>query len=121
MSQTTSLSEQEVLARLPKEAPRWTFDDGVLRRTFRTFGWKGSLLLANAIGHLAEAAWHHPDLLVSYDKVVVTLVSHDAGGVTERDMALAREIDRLADWRPEAASPLTGNPSDPAHGYLRYE
>jgi 4a-hydroxytetrahydrobiopterin dehydratase len=122
MSGASSLSESEIRSRLAAEAPRWTFDGGALHRVFKTFGWKGALMAANAIGHLAEVAWHHPDLHISYDTLDVALSSHDAGGVTERDFALARRIDALLDWRPDReGSALTGNPSDERHGYLRYD
>ena len=48
-------------------------------------------MVVTTIGHLAEAAWHHPDLAVGYGRVEVTLTSHDVGGVTERDLALAQQ------------------------------
>jgi 4a-hydroxytetrahydrobiopterin dehydratase len=54
------------------------------------------LRLVNQIGDAAESANHHPDLLLTYPKVEVTLTSHDAGGVTSRDIAMARTISDLA-------------------------
>ena len=47
-------------------------------------------MLVNAIGYLAEAAWHHPDLAVTWGKVWVKLKTHSAGGITDKDFALAR-------------------------------
>jgi 4a-hydroxytetrahydrobiopterin dehydratase len=65
-------------------------------------------MLINAIGFVAEAADHHPDLEVSWAKVTVRLSTHSAGGITDKDIALAREIERLALWRPPADGALRG-------------
>jgi 4a-hydroxytetrahydrobiopterin dehydratase len=59
-------------------------------------------MLVNAIGFVAEAADHHPDLAVSWGKVQVKLWTHSAGGVTASDMELARVIEQTALWRPQA-------------------
>jgi len=40
----------------------WRYENGWIRRTFRASGWKGTLMVINAVGHLAEAAWHHPNI-----------------------------------------------------------
>jgi len=50
----------EVTARLAEELPKWYFEDGWIRRKFKTSGWKSTLMVVNTVGHLAEAAWHHP-------------------------------------------------------------
>lgn len=68
----------------------------VLRARFRTGDFATGLALVQAIGAAAEAANHHPDLTLTYGFVDVTLVSHDAGGITRRDVALAHTISRLA-------------------------
>ena len=111
----------EVVQRLSAELPAWTFEDGWIRRKYRTHGWKGTLMVVNAIGHLAEAAWHHPDLVVSYAFVTVKLMNHAAGGITEKDFALARKIDEVVLWRPgdEPGSALPGPPDDPRFRYLK--
>ena len=57
-------------------------------------------MLANAVGHLAEAAFHHPDLHLSYGLVKVTLKIHSAEGITEKELDLARRIEVLIMWRP---------------------
>lgn len=54
-----------------------------------------AMLFVNAIAHLAEAADHHPDILVQYKTVTLTLSTHSAGGLTDKDFALARLIDAL--------------------------
>ena len=79
-------------------------------------------MAVNAIGHLAEAAWHHPDLLVSYNSVEVRLMSHDAKGITERDFALAKKIEELIQWRPgEEGGPFSGTPQEPRYAYIKYD
>jgi pterin-4a-carbinolamine dehydratase len=79
-------------------------------------------MVASAIGHLAEAAWHHPELVVTYSSIEVRLQTHDAGGITEKDFELAAKIEEPVMGRPEGGkSALTGTPRDDAHGYIRYE
>jgi 4a-hydroxytetrahydrobiopterin dehydratase len=116
------LGASEVQARLKAELPHWALKDGHLCRIYRTHGWKGTLMAINAVGHLAEAAWHHPDLLASYASVEVRLQSHDAGGITEKDFKLATKIEEVVQWQPGRTSgPLTGTPQEPAHAYIKYD
>jgi pterin-4a-carbinolamine dehydratase len=75
------------------------------------------MMAAGAIAHLAETAWHHPDLFLSWDKVEVRLVTHDSGGITEKDLALARQIEAVVTWAPPP--PLDGTPADPRWAYLK--
>jgi 4a-hydroxytetrahydrobiopterin dehydratase len=88
----------------------WYLEEGWLRRKYTTAGWQTTLLLVNAIGYLAEAAWHHPDLNVTWGKVFVKLKTHSAGGITDKDFALAQEIEKFVLWQPKPDSPLTGVP-----------
>jgi 4a-hydroxytetrahydrobiopterin dehydratase len=83
----------EIDARLKRELPHWRYENGWIRRTFRTSGWKGTLMVINAVGHLAEAAWHHPDIAASYAWVEVKLQNHSAKGITDKDFELARKIE----------------------------
>lgn len=69
---------------------------GRLKARFRTRDFATGLTLVDRIGEAAEAADHHPDVTLTYTDVVVTLVSHDVGGLTSRDIDLAREISRVA-------------------------
>lgn len=90
----------------------WSFDGQWLTRSVETDNFVEGLALVNRIGELAEASNHHPDLELRYSGVVVRTSSHDAGGVTSRDVDLARGIDALvADHSPAAPSPEP--PSDP--------
>ncbi|MDB5572327.1 MAG: 4a-hydroxytetrahydrobiopterin dehydratase [Hyphomicrobiales bacterium] len=114
-----ALAPVDVAAALARGLPRWRLDGKAIRRVYRVQGFKSALMLVNAIGHLCEAAWHHPDLALSWGRVEVSLWSHDADGVTARDLELARRIEDLATWRPGAeGGALEGTPADPQHAYL---
>ncbi|HZO20363.1 MAG TPA: 4a-hydroxytetrahydrobiopterin dehydratase [Gemmatimonadaceae bacterium] len=102
-----TLTDQEA-SRALGDLTSWRAEGGTIRRTYETEGWGTTLMLVNAIGFVAEAADHHPDLEVSWAKVAVRLSTHSAGGITDKDIALAREIERLALWRPEGGGPLRG-------------
>ena len=116
-------STAEIEARLKDELPRWYLEDGWIRRKYKTSGWKSTLMVVNTVGHLAEAAWHHPDLTVSYAFVIVKLMNHAAKGVTDKDFTLARKIEDVLMWQPglDEGSALEGTPDDPRFKYLKYE
>ncbi|PPB49221.1 4a-hydroxytetrahydrobiopterin dehydratase [Arthrobacter pityocampae] len=76
-----------------------------LHARFLTGDFATGLALVTAIGELAEQAGHHPDVVLTYPHVDVTLLSHDASGVTERDIDLARRISAVAGERGIAADP----------------
>jgi 4a-hydroxytetrahydrobiopterin dehydratase len=76
----------------------------------------------NTVGHLAEAAWHHPDLTASYAWVEVRLMNHAAKGITEKDFALARKIEEVVGWQPGTdGAGLEGTPTDPRFAYIKYD
>jgi 4a-hydroxytetrahydrobiopterin dehydratase len=111
MSETEStFDETEIQARLG-ELPGWYYEDGWIRRVYKTDGWPTTLMLVNAIGYSAEAAYHHPDLSVTWGRVVVKLKTHSAGGITGKDFDLARRIEEVALWRPAQGGALTGTPN----------
>jgi 4a-hydroxytetrahydrobiopterin dehydratase len=114
---------EEIETKLRAELPRWRLDGGWIRRTYRTHSWKGTLMVINAVGHLAEAAWHHPDITASYAWVEVRLMNHAAKGVTDKDFALAKKIEEVICWRPgEEGGPLEGTPEkDARFAYVRYD
>jgi 4a-hydroxytetrahydrobiopterin dehydratase len=116
-------NQEEIEARLNKTLPQWYYEDGWIRRKYKTSGWKATLMVVNTVGHLAEAGWHHPDLTVSYAFVIVKLVNHAAKGVTDRDFELAAKIEETIMWQPnkEDSSTLEGTPDDPRFKYIRYE
>ena len=112
----------EIRARLAGDLRHWRLDGGAIARVYRTNGWKGTLMAVNAIGHLAELAWHHPELRATYPRVEVRLDTHDAGGVTDRDFELARKIESVLQWRPGAeGGAIEGTPDDPAHTYIIFD
>jgi 4a-hydroxytetrahydrobiopterin dehydratase len=100
---STKLSPAEIADRL-KSLPAWRLENGEIVRDYTTDGWPTTLMLVNAIGFLAEAADHHPDLAVSWGKVQVKLSTHSAGGVTASDLELAQLIEQTALWRPKAGT-----------------
>jgi 4a-hydroxytetrahydrobiopterin dehydratase len=107
MPKETTYTDAQIAEQL-RGLSGWSVEDGMLTRRFDTDGWPTTLMLVNAIGFLAEAADHHPDLTVTWGKVWVRLATHSAKGITGKDFALAREIDRLALWRPEPGGALAG-------------
>lgn len=119
MSEERVYAEAEIHHRLASELPRWSYEDGEIRRTINTGGWKGTLMVINAVGHLAEAAWHHPDLSASYGHVIVKLSTHSANGITDKDFELAGKIEELITWRPGPESRLEGTPDDPRFEYIK--
>ena len=115
-------SDEEAEARLSEELPHWYLEDGWIRRKYKTSGWKATLMVINAVGHLAEAAFHHPDLTVSYAFVIVKLKNHAAKGITDKDFALAHKIEEVIQWQPAMEdSPLEGTPDDPRFKYIKYD
>lgn len=111
MAEDVVLTEEEINAELAN-LPGWEVRDGWLRRKYVTPGWPHTLLLANTIAYLAEAAWHHPDLNLGYAQVVVKLQTHRVQGITGKDVALARKIDEAALWKPPAGGALEGFPKN---------
>jgi 4a-hydroxytetrahydrobiopterin dehydratase len=89
----------------------WYLEDGWLRRKYTTDGWPTTLMLTNAIGYLCEAAYHHADLSITWGKLWVKLQTHSAGGITDKDFALARKIEEVVLWRPAQGGPLEGTPN----------
>ncbi|WP_316365636.1 4a-hydroxytetrahydrobiopterin dehydratase [Candidatus Thiodiazotropha sp. CDECU1] len=115
-------TDEEVEARLKAELPHWYLEKGWIRRKYKTSGWKGSMMVVNTVGHLAEAAFHHPDLAVSYAFVIVKLVTHSAKGITNKDFELARKIEEVIMWQPGLdGGALEGTPDDPRFKYIKYD
>jgi len=102
--------------------PHWISLNNKLQRTYHTENWKSTLMVVNAIGHLAESAWHHPDLEVTYNRVVVNLSTHSENTVTDKDYALAAKIESFLQWQPALdQGVLTGPPEDPRYAYIKYD
>lgn len=115
-------SDAEVTQRLQQQLPHWYLQDGWIRRQYKTSGWKATLMVVNTIGHLAEAAFHHPDLTVSYGFVIVKLMTHSAKGITNKDFELAQKIEQVIMWQPQhEGGALEGTPDDPRFKYIKYD
>jgi len=100
------LSADEVDAALAEQGLRWTREGDELVTSVKLRDFKAALAFVNAVGDAAEAANHHPDIDIRWNTVRLALSTHDAGGLTVLDLALAAAIDRL---RPDVRS--TGEPS----------
>ena len=124
MAATTerTYSDAEIQEILKRDLPAWRLEEGWIRRTYKTHSWKSTLMVINTVGHLAEAAFHHPDLTASYAWVEVRLMNHAAKGVTDKDFELARKIEVVVGWQPgKAGGALTGTPEDPRFAYIKYD
>ena len=115
--------EATIREKLARDLPHWRYEDGWIRRTYRTSSWKGTLMVINTVGHLAEAAWHHPDLTASYAWVEVRLMNHHAKGITDKDFALAAKIEEVVQWQPGTEGRgLEGTPqTDLRFSYVKYD
>jgi 4a-hydroxytetrahydrobiopterin dehydratase len=76
--------------------PGWSRRGSVLTKSFVWPSFARAIEFVNRVARAADAANHHPDLDIRYTKVVCTLSTHDAGGITELDLRLAGEIERVA-------------------------
>lgn len=89
-----ALADNEVQSRLIS-VPDWQVESGELVRTFLFKDFRASLAFVNRVGDLAENVGHHPDIDIRYNKVRLALVTHDAGGITQKDFDLAAAVDKL--------------------------
>jgi 4a-hydroxytetrahydrobiopterin dehydratase len=88
------LTDQEIVTRLG-DVPGWERQGSSIVATHTRADFRDSLLFVGAVAFLAEAAGHHPDIAIAWNKVTLTLSTHSAGGLTEADFNLAGEISRL--------------------------
>jgi 4a-hydroxytetrahydrobiopterin dehydratase len=88
------LSPAEIVSCLPA-CHDWQIENGELARTFQFGTFPDAVAFVNKVAGLAEEAGHHPDIDIRYNRVRLALVSHDAGGLTGKDFALAAAADRL--------------------------
>jgi len=89
------LDEAAIESRM-KELDGWTRDGNRIRRTFEFSSFPAAIAFVNRVAGLAEEADHHPDIDIRYRRVDLTLSTHSAGGITDRDIYLARAIDSLS-------------------------
>jgi len=87
------LSDEEIEDGLPAG---WDREGDEIVRTFEFDEYLDGIGFAAAAGGLAEDAWHHPEMTVGWCEVTVRLTTHDAGGITENDLALAERLDGIS-------------------------
>jgi len=88
------LSDKEV-TELTASVPKWTLGEDLISREFEFADFLASMAFVNHVAALAEASDHHPDIHISYNHVRLDLSTHSAGGLTEKDFALAQAVDGL--------------------------
>jgi 4a-hydroxytetrahydrobiopterin dehydratase len=91
----TKMSDAEIQASL-SQLQEWSELNGAIQRTFQFADFRASMRFVNEVARAAEERQHHPDILIRYNKVTMTLSTHDAGGISSKDFDLARVIDRFA-------------------------
>ncbi len=88
------LSPDEIAARL-RQLSGWQQADHAIRKQFAFEAFLDGIRFVDRVASLAEAADHHPDVDIRYTRVIMTLSTHSAGGITEKDFALAEQIDKV--------------------------
>jgi 4a-hydroxytetrahydrobiopterin dehydratase len=87
------LSTQQMDALLAT-VPAWKIEAGELARVYQFEDFRAAMRFVNRVAELAEAAGHHPDIDIRYNRVRLALVTHDAGGITGKDFDLAAQADK---------------------------
>jgi 4a-hydroxytetrahydrobiopterin dehydratase len=90
----STLHNDDITRRL-EALPGWHHRGNALEKHFDRGDFDGSIAFVNAVANIANGQNHHPDITISWSTVTLTLCSHDAGGITERDFALAAAVDAL--------------------------
>jgi 4a-hydroxytetrahydrobiopterin dehydratase len=90
-----SVLSSEEIAKGLEAIPEWQLEEGELARSFKFGDFREAMSFVNSVAGLAEKAGHHPDIDIRYNKVDLALSSHDAGGITEKDLSLAKEIGEI--------------------------
>src|SRR5690606_17464930 len=94
------LSQEQISAQLAEFA-EWSQSGEALQRTFRFDNFRHAMEFVGRVADLAERLQHHPDIMIRYNKVTLTLSTHEAGGITSRDFAFVEAIDQMVgDSRP---------------------
>jgi len=89
-----ALTPKDINLRL-KAVPDWSKRAKTICRTFKFDGFLTSIALVRRIAKQAQKNNHHPDIDIRFDQVTLTLTTHDEGGITEKDFALARQCDEV--------------------------
>lgn len=89
------LSEEEAVAELGN-LKGWKFDDDAIKKRWKFENFAEALAFVNKVGAIAETADHHPDIKLGWGYVKIKTTTHDRDGVTDHDIALARQIDAIS-------------------------
>lgn len=89
------LTEDEIRINL-NALPGWALNGNSISKTFESADFPKAILFVGAVAQISESAWHHPDIDIRWNKVSLTLSTHDQGGLTEKDFALAAAIESVA-------------------------
>ena len=106
MTKAELMDETEVQTALATIAG-WELRDGRIRKQFHFRTFLRAITFVNGVAYLAESVGHHPDITINYNRVTLRLITHSEGGLTDRDFALARDIEEKLD------SKLIIAPEDP--------
>jgi 4a-hydroxytetrahydrobiopterin dehydratase len=90
----TKLTDTELKQALA-ELPGWSLKDGMIVKKYAHNSFPEAIVFVNAVAHLAELLNHHPDVDIRYSNITVALVTHDAGGITVKDVTLAKQIEAI--------------------------
>lgn len=93
-AETMALTQAEIDQKITA-IPQWQQEEQTLTRTFKFQNFVEAIDFVNQLVEPAEAAGHHPDIAISYNQVTISLTTHDAGGLTQKDFALAETISQL--------------------------
>lgn len=88
------LSSKQIKAALPS-VPDWKKKGAAITRTYEFKDFPKAIKFVNSVAKIAEKAWHHPDIDIRWNKVTLTLSTHDAGGLTEKDFSLAKKFNGI--------------------------
>lgn len=80
----------------------WELRDGRIRKQYQFRTFLRAIAFVNSVAYLAESAGHHPDMTINYNRVTLRLITHSKGGLTDRDFALAAEIESKLVVPPDA-------------------
>lgn len=93
----SDLLDTSELGNALNKCPEWEAEDKAITRSIEFEDFNEAIDFVNDLAEIADKAQHHPDILICYNKVTLTLTTHDAGGVTELDIEMAQRVDNLVD------------------------
>lgn len=109
------ISQVDARQTIERRLPDWEIRDYQLYRRYNTANWRVTLLAASTIGFLAEAAYHHPRLILNFRSIEIYLTTSDAGGLTQKDFELAEQIERTVLWPQDDMGTPENRPDDWLH------